>query len=271
MREQPGRALVDGRRAHLDRGRGADRVADRPCVDARPGQGGDLRCPRAGEVDARRGGRAGRAARDRAVDDLEAALLETGGDLLHRGGRGRVQVGDERRGAGAAGSGRDVPRDRARLPGRHDREDDPGGVDHVVQAGEDFETGRGREPPRSLAPPGQRGHDPRASGGVRRADGAPHRPGPDEPDRDDHAGTIIPRNPPIPCSSAPVAQWTERRTSNPRVGGSNPPGRILRGRYGRSSVMPSRAATGGSPGVSAQSSRARSTSPSTASSERSGS
>ena len=43
------------------------------------------------------------------------------------------------------------------------------------------------------------------------------------------------------------------------------------GRYGRSSVMPSRAATGGSPGVSAQSSRARSTSPSTASSERSGS
>ena len=27
-------------------------------------------------------------------------------------------------------------------------------------------------------------------------------------------------------SSAPVAQWTERRTSNPRVGGSNPPGRI---------------------------------------------
>src|SRR5689334_3791623 len=27
---------------------------------------------------------------------------------------------------------------------------------------------------------------------------------------------------------APVAQWTERRTSNPRVGGSNPPRRIAR-------------------------------------------
>ena len=75
-----------------------------------------------------------RAARDRAVDDLEAALLETGGDLLHRRGRGRVEVGDERRGAGAAGSGRDVPGDRGRLPGRHDREHDPGGADHVVQA-----------------------------------------------------------------------------------------------------------------------------------------
>ena len=30
----------------------------------------------------------------------------------------------------------------------------------------------------------------------------------------------------LPCAHAPVAQWTERRTSNPRVGGSNPPGRM---------------------------------------------
>src|SRR3954467_5814335 len=30
----------------------------------------------------------------------------------------------------------------------------------------------------------------------------------------------------LPFRHAPVAQWTERRTSNPRVGGSNPPGRI---------------------------------------------
>ena len=30
----------------------------------------------------------------------------------------------------------------------------------------------------------------------------------------------------LPSRRAPVAQWTERRTSNPRVGGSNPPGRI---------------------------------------------
>ena len=30
----------------------------------------------------------------------------------------------------------------------------------------------------------------------------------------------------LPFPHAPVAQWTERRTSNPRVGGSNPPGRI---------------------------------------------
>src|SRR5919108_1821121 len=32
----------------------------------------------------------------------------------------------------------------------------------------------------------------------------------------------------LPSPHAPVAQWTERRTSNPRVGGSNPPGRIER-------------------------------------------
>src|SRR4026207_2508080 len=31
----------------------------------------------------------------------------------------------------------------------------------------------------------------------------------------------------VRSSRAPVAQGTERRTSNPRVGGSNPPGRIL--------------------------------------------
>jgi hypothetical protein len=30
-----------------------------------------------------------------------------------------------------------------------------------------------------------------------------------------------------PAARAPVAQWTERRTSNPRVGGSNPPGRMV--------------------------------------------
>src|SRR5207249_12047345 len=30
----------------------------------------------------------------------------------------------------------------------------------------------------------------------------------------------------LPCLRAPVAQWTERRTSNPRVAGSNPAGRI---------------------------------------------
>ena len=30
----------------------------------------------------------------------------------------------------------------------------------------------------------------------------------------------------VPCPQAPVAQWTERRTSNPRVGGSNPAGRM---------------------------------------------
>ena len=30
----------------------------------------------------------------------------------------------------------------------------------------------------------------------------------------------------LPSRRAPVAQWTERRTSNPRVAGSNPPGRI---------------------------------------------
>src|SRR6201997_4905303 len=30
----------------------------------------------------------------------------------------------------------------------------------------------------------------------------------------------------VPSVAAPVAQWTERRTSNPRVGGSNPPGRV---------------------------------------------
>ena len=35
----------------------------------------------------------------------------------------------------------------------------------------------------------------------------------------------------LPFPHAPVAQWTERRTSNPRVGGSNPPGRISRVRW----------------------------------------
>ena len=30
------------------------------------------------------------------------------------------------------------------------------------------------------------------------------------------------------CVRAPVAQWTERRTSNPRVGGSNPPRRTYK-------------------------------------------
>lgn len=32
---------------------------------------------------------------------------------------------------------------------------------------------------------------------------------------------------PDPSPVAPVAQRTERRTSNPKVGGSNPPGRAL--------------------------------------------
>ena len=39
-----------------------------------------------------------------------------------------------------------------------------------------------------------------------------------------HRSTIEPGC--YPRARAPVAQWTERRTSNPRVGGSNPPGRI---------------------------------------------
>jgi hypothetical protein len=41
----------------------------------------------------------------------------------------------------------------------------------------------------------------------------------------------------LPSVRAPVAQWTERRTSNPRVGGSNPPRRVApRAAVGRNAL-----------------------------------
>jgi hypothetical protein len=41
------------------------------------------------------------------------------------------------------------------------------------------------------------------------------------------SGYRVPRRMPLyPLPGAPVAQWTERRTSNPRVAGSNPAGRV---------------------------------------------
>ena len=46
------------------------------------------------------------------------------------------------------------------------------------------------------------------------------------PARPDRALTACGRARRLPCQRAPVAQWTERRTSNPRVAGSNPAGRI---------------------------------------------
>ena len=115
VRQQPGGALVDGRRAHLDRRRGPDRVADGARVDARSGQGGDLARPRAGEVDARRGVRAG-AARPRSSRRRPRARSPPAGRRPPHGRRrGRVQVGDERSGAGAARQRRRrPPRQRAR-------------------------------------------------------------------------------------------------------------------------------------------------------------
>ena len=60
-----------------------------------------------------------------------------------------------------------------------------------------------------------------------------------------------------PASHAPVAQGTERRTSNPRVGGSNPPGRIgRRARRGRGDGERHRRAT---PRAAARASSSRST------------
>ena len=73
-------------------------------------------------------------------------------------------------------------------------------------------------------------NDPRAPGGEDAPDRGTHRTGADDADRD-HAASLLRERPQRPCRPitlrrAPVAQWTERRTSNPRVGGSNPPGRI---------------------------------------------
>ena len=46
------------------------------------------------------------------------------------------------------------------------------------------------------------------------------------PARPDRSLTVRGRRADYPHGRAPVAQWTERRTSNPRVAGSNPAGRI---------------------------------------------
>ena len=68
------------------------------------------------------------------------------------------------------------------------------------------------------------------AGGENAPDRRAHRPGTDDADRDHAASLLAPpggrRAGRLPYEHAPVAQWTERRTSNPRVGGSNPPGRI---------------------------------------------
>ena len=144
----------------------------------------------------------------------------------HRRGSDRVQVGDEgpRARCGAAPRWRRQPRSGA---GRHDERTIRDAAIDLVERGQQLDP-LARRAVRGLRPsPWRRRSIPRRrTRGRARSHGARA----DDPDRG-HPRAYSPA--PVTTAArrlrlrpAPVAQWTERRTSNPRVGGSNPPGRI---------------------------------------------
>ena len=132
-----------------------------------------------------------RAAGDRAVHDVQPAAGQPLRELSRRGRRDRVQVGDERIGVDAARGGSDVLGDDQRVLRRDDREDDLGVTDDVVEPRQELEPRGHCEVTGARAATGDGGEHACASGRVRRADGAAHRAGADDPDRErGHAARI---------------------------------------------------------------------------------
>jgi hypothetical protein len=168
-------ALVDGCRAHLHRGGGADVRADDNPVDAVERERCDLLRPGAGEVEPcrarlpRRLPR--RRSRDRPVDDVEAVLAQLALDPRHRGRRDRVQVGVERRVAHRASGPPHVVSDLRSSFRRDDRQHDVRLGDHGGEVVQELERGPGDQTAGPLAAAGERRDDPRSATGK----GVPHR------------------------------------------------------------------------------------------------